>query len=269
MQPAAKAEPGTKTGGAEVESRFFDAFVREHGDYDVLAPGAYRRLVRVFEQRVRPQRGERCVDLGCGTGAFTRRLRHLGLSLSGMDISPEAVQTAQRQATSERYACGDITATGAPDNSQDIVLYSGVLHHFPTREERARVLAEGFRLLAPGGRLFAFDPNQHSPTMWLYRDPRSPLFSSEGKTENEVLLSRAQLRDELAAAGFASVWVAGVSGITFKYIESKTARRLLPLYNAYEHLMQRLPVESQLGTFLVSVAVKAGPGLTRKVSPRS
>ncbi|HKU37282.1 MAG TPA: class I SAM-dependent methyltransferase [Polyangiales bacterium] len=241
----------------ESETRFFDEFVASHGDYDVLGDGAYRRLVSVFEQRVRPRPGERCVDLGCGTGAFTRRLRHFGLQLQGMDISPAAVAHASKQATSERYVCGDITSTELPDGSFDIVLYSGVLHHFPTRDDRVRVLREGFRLLAPGGRLFAFDPNQHSPSMWLYRDPRSPLYSDAGKTDNEVLLTRAGLEHELQSVGFSEVGVFGVSGITFSYIESKAARLILPLYNVYEQVVRYSPLEKRLGTFLISVARKA------------
>jgi SAM-dependent methyltransferase len=243
-------------GGQRLESevRFFDEYVTARGDYDVLGDGAYRRLVSVFTALVRPRRSERCIDLGCGTGAFTRRLRHLDLDLQGMDISPEAVSFASRSATSERYVCGDITATGMPTGSQDIILYSGVLHHFPTPQERARVLSEGFRLLAPGGRLFAFDPNKHSPSMWLYRDPQSPVFSTKGRTENEVLLTRSGLSTELRSAGFSDVDVRGVSGISFKYVESAAARIVLPLYNTYEQVVRYSPFERVIGTFVVSVA---------------
>jgi SAM-dependent methyltransferase len=245
-----------KTQQTESEVRFFDEFVNKHGDYDVLGDAAYRRLISVFRAWIKPKAGERCIDLGCGTGAFTRRLSQLGLDLVGMDISPAAVSFAQSRATSERFVCGDITATGLPTGSQDIILYSGVLHHFPTATDRAQVLAEGYRLLAPGGRLFAFDPNQHSPSMFLYRDPRSPLFSEAGKTENEVLLARLQLQGELRRTGFADVRVEGVSGISFDYVESKAARVILPLYNIYEQMIRYSPLERYLGTFLISVARK-------------
>ena len=137
------------------EVEFFDRMVAEHGEYDVLSEGAYSRLLQAFRRRIEPRAGERAIDLGCGTGAFTRRLRPFGLALQGMDVSPKSVELANRAATTERYICGDITATNLPQASCDIVIYSGVLHHFATREARARVLAEGFRLLSPGGRLFA------------------------------------------------------------------------------------------------------------------
>jgi SAM-dependent methyltransferase len=238
------------------EVAFFDEFVAKHGDYDVLSEVAYRRLEQVFERGVRPRAGERCIDLGCGTGAFTRRLSRFGVRAEGLDISPAAVAFASSKSTREQYRVGDITATGLPPESYDVILYSGVLHHFPTAGARFAVLKEGFRILASGGRLFAFDPNQHSPSMWLYRDPRSPLYSEVGRTENEVLLSRAQLTRELAAVGFKDAHVRGVSGIEYRYIESESAQRLLPIYNLYERLMRWSPFESILGTFVVSIAQK-------------
>jgi len=245
---------GTQQSAEDVS--FFDRFVESHGDYDVLHDVAYRRLVSVFERWIVPRAGEHCIDLGCGTGAFTRRLRHFGLRLEGMDVSPAAIEYASGHAAGEKFLVGDLKRSGLPSDDYHIVVYSGVLHHFPSSAERSEALREGYRLLASGGRLFAFDPNQHSPSMWLYRDPRSPLYSTKGKITSEVLLRREQLRSELESAGFTGVSVRGVSGIGYRYVESPTARLLLPLYNIYEQVIRRSPFESILGTFLVSVAHK-------------
>jgi ubiquinone/menaquinone biosynthesis C-methylase UbiE len=241
---------------AALEVEFFDRFAAEHGDYDVLGEGAYRRLRSLFCKLVAPRPGERCIDLGCGTGAFTSRLTGLGLSLWGMDISPASVARGQAKGDGVTYVLGDITRTQLDDGSFDIILYSGVLHHFSTEEQRRGVLREGFRLLAPGGRLFAYDPSVQSPSMWLYRDPRSPLFSEKGKTENEVLLHRRDLDGELRGVGFSDVTIRGASGISFRYVEGRFAGLILPLYNAYEQLIRFSPFEDRLGTFLVSVARK-------------
>jgi SAM-dependent methyltransferase len=243
-------------GRREVE--FFDQFVAEHGDYDVLAEGAYQRILDAFRASVRPQPGARCIDLGCGTGAFTRRLLELGVRVGGMDISPAAIAHARGATAEIDFQVGDITATGLPDGCQDIVCYSGVLHHFTTRESRVRVLREGRRLLAPGGRVFAFDPSVQSPSMFLYRDPRSPLYSKKGKTDNEVLLHRNQLGSELREAGFSDFEIRGIGGIAYRYVESKLATVILPLYNLYEELVRRSPFEDRFGTFLITVARKSG-----------
>lgn len=241
--------------GLNREVEFFDEFA-DQADYDVLGERGYARLLAVFEKSVRPQKGQRCVDLGCGTGAFTRRLRVFGLDLLGIDISPRSIERARASEDGIRYEVGDITATALPEDSFDVAALSGVLHHITSSADRIRAMREALRILRPGGRLYAFDPNAHSPSMFLYRDPRSPLYSSEGKTENEVLLRSDDLAGELRESGFADVRVRGISGTTFKYVKGRVARLLLPAYAVYEELVRLSPWEGRLGTFLVSTAAK-------------
>jgi SAM-dependent methyltransferase len=151
---------------------------------------------------------------------------------------------------------GDITQLVMADSSIDIVVFSGVLHHFPESQFRNKILGEAYRVLKPGGRVFGFDPSAHSPSMWLYRSPSSPFFSKIGKTDNEVLLTRDQLRSEFAQAGFERISIRGAGGITYRYVEGRVARAMLPLYNLYEELLKISPMENWLGTFLISFATK-------------
>lgn len=246
----------------QIESDFFDAFESKYGDYDVLGEMAYRRLLKRFEKQIQPKANERCIDLGCGTGAFTRRLNAFHLQLTGVDISSKCIGLAKQKSSSETYSVGDLTNLDFESESTDIIIYSGVLHHIPQRPERLRALQEGLRILRPGGRLFAYDPNKASPSMWLYRSPPSPFYSQAGKTENEVLLSRQDILEELNAAGFTNIHVKGLSGTTFRFVESKAARAILPLYNTYEILMMLSPFQRRLGTFLISSASK--PALSSK-----
>lgn len=245
------------------EIEFFDKVVAEHEDSEVLDDGAYRRVTGLFRDLVRPRAGEFCVDLACGTGAFTRRLRALGLRITGIDISGASVARARERAEGESYVVGDIRATALEGGSADIAVYSGVLHHCTTHEDRLDVLREAARILRPGGRLFAYDPSAHSPAMLLYRDPRSPFFSIAGKTPNEILLDRRVLREELTTAGFERIRIRGTSGMTFGHLEGRIARLLRPLYNnVYERLMRDSPLEDSFGTFLVTTASRqAGPSL--------
>lgn len=243
--------------GLDREVKFFDEFA-DQADYDVLGERGYARLLAAFNEAVQPQEGQRCIDLGCGTGAFTRRLRVFGLDLLGIDISPRSIERARASEDGIRYEVGDIMATGLAVDSFDVAALSGVLHHITSSADRIRAMREAWRILRPGSRLFAFDPNAHSPSMFLYRDPRSPLYSSEGKTENEVLLKSDQLTRELRESGFANVRVYGVSGTTFKYVKGRVARLLLPAYAVYEELVRLSPWEGRLGTFLVSTATKPG-----------
>jgi ubiquinone/menaquinone biosynthesis C-methylase UbiE len=241
----------------QIESDFFDAFESRYGDYDVLGEMAYRRLLDRFEKQIHPKGQERCIDLGCGTGAFTRRLNAFHLQLTGVDISSRCIDFAKQKSSGEAYTVGDLRNLEFASDSTDIIVYSGVLHHIPQRSERFRALQEGLRILKPGGRLFAYDPNRASPSMWLYRSPQSPFYSKAGKTENEVLLSRRDLLQELRSAGFTNIRVEGLSGTTFRFVEGKTARAILPLYNMYEILLMLSPFQRRLGTFIISSASKS------------
>jgi hypothetical protein len=93
--------------------------------------------------------------------------------------------------------------------------------------------------------------------MWLYRSPSSPFYSPIGKTENEILLTRRQLESDLRQAGFEGISIRGVGGITYKYVEGRVARVFLPLYNFYEKMLRISPLETRMGTFLISFGRKA------------
>ena len=246
------------------EREFFDAFEADHGDYDVLAEEGYRRILAVFADEVPATQTATCVDFGCGTGAFTRRLNALGLDLTGVDISPRSIARAKALGGG-RFVVGDIRNCSLPSASYDCAVMSGVLHHVPSREDRVRSLREAHRVLKIGGRFFSYDSNAHSPSMWLYRHPISPFYSAAGRTENEILLSRQQLSLDLAEAGFSDVKVRGLSGIAYRYVEGRLARLVLPLYNRlYEPLIRWSGLERYLGTFLIATATKgqtvpAGP----------
>ena len=74
------------------EISFFDQFEKEHGDYDVLAEESYERILGALFRGMTVGPDKTCVDLGCGTGAFTRRLSKLELKLTGVDISPGSIE---------------------------------------------------------------------------------------------------------------------------------------------------------------------------------
>lgn len=235
------------------EAEFFDAITTSGGgDYDVLSERGRRRILAELAQRLPARRPLRCLDLGCGTGRFTAHLVGLGLEVHGLDLSPQAVEAARRIVPAATFDVRDIEATGQPDASWDVVVLSGVLHHFP---DMGPALAECARVLRPGGRLLAFDPHLGNPFMWAYRCKASPLYSSKGVTPNEQPLGRAQVERAVRAAGFASVDVHAIGGVAFTYVESGAARLALPVYNALDRLLD-LPPLRRFGSFLVTAATR-------------
>jgi len=233
------------------EMRFFDNF--ESQGYDVFNERGYRRILEEFKKLVKPMPGEIAVDFGCGTGAFTKRLSEFGLRCTGIDISPGSISYARKKYRGVKFLAGDIEKTNLKSNSADIIAFSGVLHHF---QDFSATVKEAYRVLKKGGRIFAYDPNKRNPVMWLYRDTESPMHSKKGKTDNERLLASEEINDILRKAGFNNVVVHAISGIGFKYVESKIAKLALPFYNSIEYVMDKTPFAKRYGSFLISKGEK-------------
>ncbi|MBL4849804.1 MAG: class I SAM-dependent methyltransferase [Planctomycetes bacterium] len=233
----------------KAEAAFFDELT-DAGDYDVLAERGYARLLGEFQRHIPSSRPLRCVDLGCGSGEFTARLAPLGIELHGIDLSPNAIALAQQRLPDASFRVGDIEDTGFEASSFDLVVLSGVLHHFP---DLTHVTRECARILKPGGLALGYDPHRGNPFMRIYRCRDSPLYSSKGVTPNEEPVSRAKLEGAFAGAGFASTQVYPVSGVSFKFVESGVARIALPIYNALDSLLDLRPFR-RFGSFLITVA---------------
>jgi len=93
-----------------------------------------------------PQRGERILDLGCGDGALTVRLRDLGCEVTGIDFSPEMIAAAKSRDVNA-LVCD---AHALPfEREFDAVFSNAALHWM---NDPARVIAGVHRSLKPGGR---------------------------------------------------------------------------------------------------------------------
>ena len=158
------------------EIAFFDSHGAS-GAYDVFCPDTNERLLGAFARLTGLPPGARVVDLGCGSGVFTDVLRAGGYRSTGVDLSPKLIQIAQEKFPGIEFIEGDIEALPFPDGHFDGVLLSGVLHHF---SDISHCVAEAKRILRPGGKYMAFDPNRINPFMYLYRDRSSPFYSSVG-----------------------------------------------------------------------------------------
>lgn len=192
--------------------------------------------------------------MGCGTGAFTKRLKNNNDLTLGVDISFNSVFLAKRIAGGCQFFSGDAEDLPFSDGSIDIVVFSGVLHHLPSMDN---ALTECFRIMKSGGEFFAYDPNGMNPAMWLYRSVKSPLSTRQGWTENERLLCKQEICDALKKAGFSTVISKGISGVTYKYVGTKIGMKILTFYNFFDLSLGHLGLANSLGSFLISYGRKS------------
>ncbi len=96
-----------------------------------------------------PEPGERILDLGCGDGVLTEKLRALGCDVVGVDASPEQVAGACARGLDCRVASGE----ALPFAGEFDAVFSNAALHWMRRPDA--VIAGVGRALKPGGRFVA------------------------------------------------------------------------------------------------------------------
>jgi SAM-dependent methyltransferase len=200
---------------------------------DVTAGDHFKRVAAVYEslrttdeapvRRIRellPDRPLTGLDIGCGTGRYSRLLRGLlqdASLLVACDVSPDMV--AELKAGNKGDALGVVpllsTAEELPfrTSSLDMITAFNCVHHF----DLGRFLTAVARVLRPDGQLFIYTrtPRQNARTIWGRYFP--------GFAEHEQRLhSEAALRDAVRRTDGLKV----VATQAFKHPRSSTVERL-------------------------------------------
>jgi SAM-dependent methyltransferase len=97
------------------------------------------------------------LDVGCGSGAFLKRMRDAGWQTSGMEPDPNAALRVRQLLGAPVF--GSIEEIEAGDQRYDLITLSHVIEHVPDPIAILRRLAS---LLAPGGHLVITTPNSKS-----------------------------------------------------------------------------------------------------------
>jgi SAM-dependent methyltransferase len=105
----------------------------------------------------------RVADLGCGEGYLTIEASRFASRVIAVDRSAEVLKraralAARRGVSNVTWKRGELENLPLPDGSVDVALFSQALHH---AADPARALAEGARVLVPGGRVLALDLREH------------------------------------------------------------------------------------------------------------
>jgi SAM-dependent methyltransferase len=113
---------------------------------------------------LRPGRGERVLDLACGSGRHSHELARRGFDVVGADISPELLEIARRDAAEQDLDVEFIEVDLRElefDADFNIVLSlnDGAIGYFETDEENLRSFEVISRALRPGGQHLMQLPN--------------------------------------------------------------------------------------------------------------
>jgi SAM-dependent methyltransferase len=104
----------------------------------------------------------RVLDAGCGDGRNLVYFLRRGFECFGIDREPAAVEHVRALAAelsvdipAENFVAGELDRLPWGDGSMDAVVCSAVLHFAADEAHFGRMLGEMWRVLAPGGLLFA------------------------------------------------------------------------------------------------------------------
>jgi ubiquinone/menaquinone biosynthesis C-methylase UbiE len=113
--------------------------------------------------RIGDVRGKTVLDLACGEGFFTRRMKEVGAArVVGVDISPVMIDLANQQERDEplglEYVCADVRdLTGI--GQFDIVIAAYLLHYARSEAQLLQMCERIGEHLAPGGRFVTLNEN--------------------------------------------------------------------------------------------------------------
>ncbi len=148
-----------------------------------------------LDRHVRPQPGNRILDIGCGPAQILDLLPSTGYV--GVDLSPRCIAMAKaRYGDRGTFVCQSVSEMVVEHpHSFDLVMAHGLIHHLDNPE--AQLLFETAALaLKPGGRFVTLDgcfvPGQSKVARWLLRNDRGQFVRT---AENYLALANRAFSD--------------------------------------------------------------------------
>jgi len=227
-------------------------FLAEHGAGEIWnweSPAGklrWARRVKMLSRHLRP--GMSVLELGCGTGYFTRELACSGANIVAVDVSPDLLEIAKANSSAPnvRYEIQNAYELSYPDAVFDSVVGSSVLHHLEIQE----AIREIYRVLKPSGTIYFTEPNMLNPQIAIQKNV--PWVKRKlGDSPDETAFFRWPLRRLLEQNGYRDVRID-----PFDFLHPKTPVRLIDRLNAVGRLLESVPVISEFAGSLYIRAIK-------------
>jgi SAM-dependent methyltransferase len=118
--------------------------------------GAAGETYHNYLMRHLPPRFENALEVGCGSGTFTRLLASRARSVTALDLSPEMIRLAKARSAgypNVEYRLGDVMRLPLPAEGYDCIVSIATLHHLPLEQALLKLKDA----LKPGGTLVIHD----------------------------------------------------------------------------------------------------------------
>jgi 2-polyprenyl-3-methyl-5-hydroxy-6-metoxy-1,4-benzoquinol methylase len=227
-------------------------FLAQHGAGEIWnweSPAGkvrWARRVKMLSSHLKP--GMAVLELGCGTGSFTRELARSGAEIVAIDVSPELLEiaNADTSAPNVQYQIQNAYALRYPEGMFDSVVGSSVLHHLEIED----AIRDIYRVLKPEGTIYFTEPNMLNPQIAIQKN--IPWIKRKlGDSPEETAFFRWPLQRLLERTGYRHVRID-----PFDFLHPKTPVALIDQVKAFGRFLENVPVISELAGSLYIRAIK-------------
>ena len=212
-------------------------YIDDHGEeiWNWSSPAGQRRWARrcrLFEMFL-GNHNNRVLEVGCGTGLFTKELAGTDNAIVAIDISERLILKAKARVSSGKvyFIVGNAYETGFKSESFDFIVGCSSLHHL----DLDPALKEFLRILKPGGRVLFTEPNMMNPQVALTKNV--PFLKRRvGDSPDETAFFRWQMVKRLHHIGFVDVSVE-----PFDFIHPQMPPSLLNWAERLTTLLEKTP----------------------------
>lgn len=207
----------------------------------------WQRRVIMLTSHLKP--GMKVLELGCGTGYFTKEAARSGAEITAIDISPELLEQAKDEISlpNVKFIVENAYEMNFDDNTFDAVIGSSVLHHL----EIDNALKEIFRVLRPGGTVHFTEPNMLNPQIALQKN--IPFLKKMlGDSPDETAFFSWSLKKKMQNQGFSTVEIK-----PFDFLHPAIPGFLLPVMCPFCSALEKIPLLSSIAGSLFIYATRA------------
>jgi len=202
----------------------------------------FKRRSRMLKKFI-GNKNKKVLELGCGTGIFTKEIAKTKNKIFAIDISSTLLRLAQKRvkAGNVKFILGNAYQTKFNDNYFDYIVGNSILHYL----DIDLAIKEIYRLLKDGGGFIFTEPNMLNPQVALER--KVPLMRKiANNSQDETAFIRWSIRKKLLKAGFYKLKIR-----PFDFLHPFTPASLIKTVNIMGKWLEKTPLVKEIGGSLV------------------
>lgn len=185
---------------AQVFDTHFNAYLKPAGKLRV------ERRLALFSEYCNLKPGSKILEIGCGTGQYSKGLLEYDCALFCADISYGMLDRAVKKCLGNEdvhFFVSDTRELPIKKNTFDAVVGNSILHHLVDKE---KALNQIFRVLKDEGKFAFSEPNMFNPQVFLQK--KIKFFKRiSGDSAEEYAFTRGEIKKIFKKAGFRKVKV--------------------------------------------------------------